>query len=29
VWLTSAITGRTFHAGRLDPAVLGASLLGN
>jgi methenyltetrahydromethanopterin cyclohydrolase len=29
VWLTSAITGRTFHAGRLNPAVLGASLLGN
>lgn len=29
VWLTSAITGRTFHAGRLNPEVLGASLLGN
>jgi methenyltetrahydromethanopterin cyclohydrolase len=29
VWLTSAITGRTFHAGQLNPAVLGASLLGN
>ena len=29
VWLTSAITGRTFHAGHLNPAVLGASLLGN
>ena len=29
VWLTSAITGRTFHAGRLNPTVLGASLLGN
>ena len=29
VWLTSATTGRTFHAGRLNPAVLGASLLGN
>lgn len=26
VWLTSAITGRTFHAGRLDPAVLRTSL---
>ena len=29
VWLTSAITGRTFHAGHLNAAVLGASLLGN
>ena len=29
VWLTSAITGRTFHAGQLNPAVLGASLYGN
>jgi methenyltetrahydromethanopterin cyclohydrolase len=29
VWLTSAITGRTFHAGRLNPSVLAASLLGN
>ena len=29
VWITSAITGRTFHAGRLNPDVLGASLLGN
>ena len=26
VWLTSATTGRTFHAGRLDPGVLHASL---
>jgi methenyltetrahydromethanopterin cyclohydrolase len=26
VWLTSATTGRTFHAGRLDPDVLRASL---
>ena len=26
VWLTSATSGRTFHAGRLDPAVLRASL---
>jgi methenyltetrahydromethanopterin cyclohydrolase len=26
VWLTSASSGRTFHAGRLDPGVLGASL---
>jgi methenyltetrahydromethanopterin cyclohydrolase len=26
VWLTSATSGRTFHAGRLDPGVLGASL---
>jgi methenyltetrahydromethanopterin cyclohydrolase len=29
VWLTSAVTGRTFHGGRLNPQVLGASLLGN
>jgi methenyltetrahydromethanopterin cyclohydrolase len=29
VWLTSAITGRTFHAGRLNPDVLGASLYGH
>jgi methenyltetrahydromethanopterin cyclohydrolase len=29
VWLTSAVTGRTFHGGRLDPPVLGASLYGN
>ena len=27
VWLTSATTGRTFHAGQLNPAVLRASLL--
>jgi methenyltetrahydromethanopterin cyclohydrolase len=27
VWLTSATTGRTFHAGRLNPDVLRASLL--
>jgi methenyltetrahydromethanopterin cyclohydrolase len=27
VWLTSATTGRTFHAGRLNSAVLRASLL--
>ena len=26
VWLTSTETGRTFHAGRLNPAVLEASL---
>jgi methenyltetrahydromethanopterin cyclohydrolase len=26
VWLTSATTGRTFHAGELNPAVLRASL---
>jgi methenyltetrahydromethanopterin cyclohydrolase len=26
VWLTSATSGRTFHAGRLDPGVLRASL---
>jgi methenyltetrahydromethanopterin cyclohydrolase len=29
VWLTSATTGRTFHAGRLNPEVLGASLYGS
>jgi len=29
VWLTSVITGRTFHGGRLNPDVLGASLYGN
>jgi methenyltetrahydromethanopterin cyclohydrolase len=28
VWLTSATTGRTFHAGRLNPDVLRASLFG-
>jgi methenyltetrahydromethanopterin cyclohydrolase len=28
VWLTSATTGRTFHGGRLDAAVLRASLFG-
>ena len=28
VWLTSATSGRTFHAGRPDPAVLRASLYG-
>ena len=28
VWLTSAMSGRTFHGGRLDPAVLHASLFG-
>jgi methenyltetrahydromethanopterin cyclohydrolase len=28
VWLTSATTGRTFHGGRVDPAVLRGSLLG-
>lgn len=27
VWLTSASSGRTFHAGRLNPEVLRASLL--
>jgi len=27
VWLTSATSGRTFHAGRLNPEVLRASLL--
>ena len=26
VWLTSAESGRTFHAGRLNPEVLDASL---
>jgi methenyltetrahydromethanopterin cyclohydrolase len=26
VWLTSTETGRTFHAGRLNPEVLEASL---
>ena len=26
VWLTSATSGRTFHAGRLNPDVLRASL---
>jgi methenyltetrahydromethanopterin cyclohydrolase len=26
VWLTSAASGRTFHAGRLDPGILHASL---
>jgi methenyltetrahydromethanopterin cyclohydrolase len=29
VWITSAVTGRTFHAGRTNPEVLGASLYGN
>ena len=29
VWLTSAVTGRTFHGGRLNPSVLAASLFGN
>lgn len=28
VWLTSTITGRTFHGGRVNPAVLRASLYG-
>jgi methenyltetrahydromethanopterin cyclohydrolase len=28
VWLTSAATGRTFHAGRVEPTVLHASLFG-
>ena len=28
VWLTSATSGRTFHAGRLNPPVLRASLYG-
>ena len=28
VWLTSAISGRTFHAGRLNPDVLRDSLFG-
>ena len=26
IWLTSATTGRTFHAGRVNPDVLRASL---
>jgi hypothetical protein len=26
VWLTSTESGRTFHAGRLNPEVLEASL---
>jgi methenyltetrahydromethanopterin cyclohydrolase len=29
VWLTSTETGRTFHAGRLDPGVLQASCYGS
>ena len=29
VWLTSTTTGRTFHAGRPNPEVLRASLLGS
>lgn len=29
VWITSAVTGRTFHGGRINPEVLGASLYGN
>ena len=29
VWLTSAASGRTFHAGRLDAGVLQASLFGS
>ena len=28
VWLTSATTGRTFHGGRVDAAVLRESLFG-
>jgi len=28
VWLTSATSGRTFHAGRLEPTVLRVSLFG-
>ena len=28
VWLTSSITGRTFHAGHLDASVLRTSLFG-
>jgi methenyltetrahydromethanopterin cyclohydrolase len=28
VWLTSATSGRTFHAGRLEPTVLRTSLFG-
>jgi methenyltetrahydromethanopterin cyclohydrolase len=29
IWLSSATSGRTFHGGRLDAAVLRASLLGD
>jgi methenyltetrahydromethanopterin cyclohydrolase len=29
VWITSSVTGRTFHAGRTNADVLGASLYGN
>jgi methenyltetrahydromethanopterin cyclohydrolase len=29
VWLTSATSGRTFHAGRIEPDVLRASLFGD
>ena len=29
VWLTSAVSGRTFHAGKLDAGVLHASLFGS
>jgi methenyltetrahydromethanopterin cyclohydrolase len=29
VWITSAVTGRTFHGGRINPEVLNASLFGN
>ena len=29
VWITSAVTGRTFHAGRINLEVLNASLFGN
>lgn len=29
VWLTNPISGRTFHAGRLEPAVLRRSLYGS
>jgi len=29
VWITSAITGRTFHAGRVNPEVLSSSLYGH
>ena len=29
VWLTSATSGRTFHGGRVNPEVLGASLYGS
>ncbi len=28
VWITSATSGRTFHGGKMDPAVLRKSLLG-